>query len=501
MKTLLTFVGFHDPYSPGLVEGQEQPGPILSLLAERSFERVILFDTPQTPERTKATVEAAHARFPNLRVDVRFAALDDPTDYVAILANLRHHVHEICSEDPKPECWISVTSGTPHMHAIWFLLAAGGEIPARILNIRPPKFVTRDRPPVTEVDFTRPEFPLVRVKPEWAANLVREGGAGLPPDAAEAIAQLGLIGDHPRMRRALETAAALAPSEASVILLGETGTGKELVARLIHYLSGRPRDRFVPVNCGAIPKELAESLLFGHKRGAFTGALSDQAGKFDIAHGGTLFLDEVGELPPSTQAKLLRVLQDGQVEPVGAPESHEVDVRVVAATNRDLADAVRKREFRDDLYYRLAVGVIELPPLRERASDIPKLALHILDGLNKTVRRPKRLSVAALQKLQAHPWPGNVRALANAIERSALLCRADVLDAADLQIDDRISGADPLEALPTPCEGFSLEEFLGAARKRMMMRALDLAGGKQSGAARLLGVTPQAVSKFLKAGD
>jgi len=283
-----------------------------------------------------------------------------------------------------------------------------------------------------------------------------------------------------------------------VLIRGETGTGKELFARLVHRLSGRPADRFIALNCAAIPADLVESTLFGHKKGAFTGATSDHRGRFDVADGGTLFLDELGELPLSTQAKLLRVVQDGAVEPVGAAAPHQVDVRVIAATNRDVHKAIRDGAFREDLYYRLNVGEILLPPLRERRSDIPMLALHVLDRVNATLRRPKRMSTAALARIQNHDWPGNVRDLSNIIERSARLCRVDVMDADDILIADPITHADPLSALPEPDPGFSLDEFLRGARKQLILRALELSGGNQSEAARLLGVTPQAVSKFMK---
>jgi len=224
-------------------------------------------------------------------------------------------------------------------------------------------------------------------------------------------------------------------------------------------------------------------------------------GKFDLANGGTLFLDELAELPLAAQAKLLRVLQDGMVEPVGADGPHEVDVRVVAATNRDVAKAIKSGAFRKDLYYRLNVGEIVLPPLRDRRSDIPKLALQVLDRVNASMRSPKRLSQGALARLQGHLWPGNVRDLQNVIERSVRLCRTQVLDAEDLLISEPITHADPLDALPEPHPGFSLDKFISSARKQLILRAIEIANGNQSEAARLLGISPQAVNKFLRQGE
>jgi transcriptional regulator with PAS, ATPase and Fis domain len=194
---------------------------------------------------------------------------------------------------------------------------------------------------------------------------------------------------------------------------------------------------------------------------------------------------------------LLRVLQDGLVESIGSKKPRKVDVRIVAATNQNLAKAIRQKEFREDLYYRLNVGEIRLPALRERRSDIPKIALHVLDRINTTLKRPRRLSQAALARLQGHSWPGNVRDLQNVLERSARLTRNDVIDADDLILTEPVAKDDPLSTLPQPTEGFSIEGFLASARKQMVLRAMESAGGNRSEAARLLGVSPQAVHKYL----
>jgi transcriptional regulator with PAS, ATPase and Fis domain len=496
-RVLLTFTGFHDPFSKGLVGQEDQPGPILSLVSEETFDRIILFSTPATENITEATKEELDRVTPKTETEIRDVPLNDPTDYRAILAQLRSHLRHIIDELPDAEFFIAVASGTPQMHASWVLLAASGEIPAKILHVRPPRFVSKDLSVVSEVDLSSDEFPSVRARIGTTDVSPDEGG----PDLALAVRQLNIVGDHESFRAALEVAAALATSDAPILIRGETGTGKELFARLVHLLSGRPRDRFIAVNCAAIPPDLVESLLFGHRKGAFTGAMRDQEGKFDLANGGTLFLDELAELPLPAQAKLLRILQDGMVDPVGADRPHEVDVRVVAATNRDVAKAIRAGEFREDLYYRVNVGEIVLPPLRERRSDIPKVALQVLDRVNATMRSPKRLSQEALARLQNHPWPGNVRDLQNVIERSARLCRTPVLDAEDLLISEPVTHADPLDALPEPEPGFSLDGFISSARKQLMLRAVEMANGNQSEAARLLGISPQAVSKFLKQGD
>lgn len=496
MKTLLTFAGFHDPYSVGLVGQEQQPGPILSLAMARPFDRIVLFSTPSVQQHTRETADALKSSCPDSAVTTIDLPLRDPTDYVPILRHLRQHTSAILKQSPDDEYFIAVASGTPQMHACWVLLVSGGEIPARILHIRPPKYVTKEAPMVSEVDLSSPEFPEVR------AAVCREMAAA--PYSVEhvsmgdAIEELGIVGEDPKMVQALKMAAVLAEHDAPILVQGETGTGKELIARLIHRLSGRDQERFIAINCGSLPANLVESILFGHVKGAFTGATADQVGKFEQADGGTLFLDEVGELPVEVQPKFLRVLEDGMVEPVGAKRGKRTNVRVVAATNVDLQQAVEKKRFREDLYYRLSFATVRLPPLRERRADIPRIALHILDTLNKSLRRPKRLSPEALTRLQAQAWKGNVRDLENVLGRSMLMAQEEILKADDLLIDEPKRKKDPLASLPDPHEGFSLEEYLKSARKQLMLRALELSNGSQSGAARMLAISPQAVHKFLK---
>lgn len=494
MDVLLTFTGFHDPYSPGLVGGQEQPGPVLSLVGARRFDRVVLFSTPTVARNTAETGDVLRARHPEITVDTVELDLPDPTEYLGILRALRKHTQMLLSQAPDAHYFVAVASGTPQMHACWVLLTCSGEIPARILHVRPPKYVTKDLPMVSEVNLTAPDFPEVRsmllCEPELAY--------GDHVSLGRALEELGIVGEHPEMVAALKMAAVIAEHDAPILIQGETGTGKELVARLVHRLSPRSSGPFVPVNCAAMPEHLVESLLFGHAKGAFTGAVSDRAGKFQEADGGTLFFDELGELPLEVQPKLLRVLEDGLVEPLGAKKAKQVDVRIVAATNRELEGAIRGGAFREDLYYRLAYVIIRLPALRERRSDIPRLALQILDRLNKSLRRPKRLSPEALTRLQQHSWRGNVRDLENVLGRSLLLGQTDVLEPDDLLIDEPRKKRDPLASLPEPSAGFSLEGYLKSVRKQLILHALETSGGNQSAAARLLGISAQAVHKFLK---
>ena len=496
MNILLTFTGFHDPYTKGLVGEEEQTGPILSLVGSKSFDHIILFSTPNTEINTSDTKKALQSQFPNIDVEIREFSIEDPTNYIAILKGLRPHIQEVCSTFKKASYYVSVASGTPQMHACWILLAASGEIPAHILHVRPHRFVSKNKPMVSEVDFSRPEFPIVR------ANIAQFEVEDLQVQELDTVLQqVGIVGDHPSMRNVLEEGSILATSDAPILILGETGTGKELFARFIHRLSQRATSTFVPINCGAIPEGLVESFLFGHKKGAFTSAIKDQTGKFDHAHDGTLFLDELAELPISTQTKLLRVLQDGIIDPVGGDKPHKVDVRIIAATNKDLKKVIKEGHFREDLYYRLNVGEIHLPPLRERRTDIPKIALYVLDKINAGLKKTKSLSPGALTKLQNYTWPGNVRDLGNVIERSVIRTRKDLLEENDIMISEPIAGIDPVGVVPTPQKGFSLNEYIDEVRKQLISKALELANGNKSEAARLLGISPQAVHKYLQKLD
>lgn len=352
------------------------------------------------------------------------------------------------------------------------------------------------------------EWKIRSVSPSHA-QLVREASSAYAvspefdarSDVETACARLGIRGKHPLFLAAVDIAARIAPHPVPVLLRGETGTGKGLLATLIHQLSGRAQAPFVAVNCAALPETLAESILFGHRRGAFTGAISDQPGKFALANGGTLFLDEVGELPLALQAKLLRVVEDGYVEPIGASKAIRVDVRILAATHRDLRQQVASKTFREDLYYRLAFAQIELPPLRERRSDIKPLALYHLNQINRFLPVPRRIDASAIERLEEHSWPGNVRELANVIGRSALLSDRPVLQREDIRIDPLPANQAPHDApfaLPEPHQGFSLEKYLDEIRERLISRALELASGNQAQAARLLGMSPQALHKRLR---
>jgi len=301
-----------------------------------------------------------------------------------------------------------------------------------------------------------------------------------------------IVGQSPALRRVLDVATQAAPSSATVLILGESGTGKELIARYIHSKSGRANGPFVAVNCAAIPESILEAELFGHERGAFTGAIAKREGRFARARGGTLFLDEIGELSPAVQVKILRVLQEGEYEPVGG-HTVKADARIVAATNRDLVSEVEAGRFREDLYYRLNVIAVTAPPLRARREDIPLLVDHFL-GVYCTKNGRARLTVPSevLHKLMDYSWPGNVRELENVIERAAVLCRSELLGLSDLP--DAVASAAP--RLPSELT-FSIGTPLSEVEQRMIRDTLSHTGGDKSLAAQLLGISTRTIYRKL----
>jgi len=301
----------------------------------------------------------------------------------------------------------------------------------------------------------------------------------------------GLLGLSPKMQRVYKLIEKVSQHNYPVLILGESGTGKELVARSIHFLGPRREKRFVPVDCSALVPTLIESELFGYVKGAFTGATQSKHGLFEAAHEGTLFLDEISNLPPDLQAKLLRALQEKEIKPVGSTERVSIQVRVIAATNRDLESAVRTGAFRQDLYFRLNVVQIKLPPLRERKGDIPLLANAFLERFSNPQRPVRSISEEAMGRLMAYDWPGNVRELENAIERGVALGSGPVLHVSDLPSNLHYGATD---RLPGNDELLPLEEL----ERRAIYRALRETGGDKLAAARLLGIGKTTLYRKLK---
>ncbi len=308
-----------------------------------------------------------------------------------------------------------------------------------------------------------------------------------PPSRGGIGGEGDIVGQSPALRRVLDLARSVAPSATTALITGESGTGKELIARAIHRWSPRADGPFVAVNCAALPDTLLESELFGHERGAFTGAVAQRRGRFELAHGGTLFLDEVGDMSPALQGKLLRVLETQEFERVGGTKTVRVDVRVIAATNADLAAAVAARRFREDLYYRLGVFPIPLPPLRQRPEDILPLAEHFLARLGRTLRKPVAgFTPEAQERLRAYAWPGNVRELENVVERAVILARGDHI------------GLPELSLLPVPAPAAGDGGELKALEHAAIIQALADTGGNRRLAAQRLGIGLRTLQYRLK---
>ena len=310
-----------------------------------------------------------------------------------------------------------------------------------------------------------------------------------------------LIGCSPKMQSIFHLVHQVAATGSTIMISGESGTGKELIARAIHYNSGRGEKAFVSINCGALPDELLESELFGHVKGAFTGATQNKKGLFDAATGGTIFLDEIGETSSAMQIKLLRVLQERKIRQVGGTEEIAVNVRVITATNQDLEQMVREKTFREDLYYRINVIAIQMPPLRDKPEDIPALAEHFLGKYREVVGKPipGGISKSAMECLEAYAWPGNVRQLENVLERAVAMENTDEIRPESLPPEVRPGGAtrDMLD-VALPEGGVDLEEHLEDLRRRYMLEAMERCSGVQTRAAELLGMTFRSFRYFAK---
>ena len=318
-------------------------------------------------------------------------------------------------------------------------------------------------------------------------------------ELAERYAFKNIIGRSPRMQTIFALIDRVARTASTVLIQGESGTGKELIARAVHYSGPRATERFLSINCGAMPENLLESELFGHERGAFTGAVRDKRGLFQEANRGTLFLDEIAEMSLAMQVKLLRALQDKSVRRVGGTVEEAVDVRIITATNQDLRERIASGDFREDLYYRINVIPIELPPLRERREDIQLLVGHFLRNNAESLRvAPKKLSAEAMRLLEGYAWPGNVRELENLIERAVALSASGVITAADLPA--YLAGGTSVSSEPfaLPEEGLDLEAWLDRVRTEMMRQALDRAGGVQTQAAEMLGMSFRSFRYYAK---
>jgi two-component system, NtrC family, response regulator HydG len=372
------------------------------------------------------------------------------------------------------------------------VVSAHGTIPVAVEAMREGAIDFLEKPFAPEVLRARVEKAIEIARERRGARTARARAEALEQDLVREHDPHGLVGRSEPMRRVLEQVHKVAVTDATVLVLGESGTGKELVARALHDASPRRGGPFVSVSCAAIPEGLLESELFGHEKGAFTGAIRRKLGRFELAHEGTLFLDEVGEIPPATQVKLLRVLQERCFERVGGEETVEVDVRVVSATNRDLAALARDGRFREDLYYRLDVVSIVLPPLRERPGDVEELARHFLSKLAPRLGRPVTgFTPEALECLRRHRWPGNVRELENVLEQALVFADGERVRVEDLP--EALRHAPPPGPLPVPAGDRTLTEILEDLERQLILAAYERARGVKAETARLLGIKPSAL--------
>lgn len=467
---------------------RKQNGPIQTLVQQEPFDEVHLLSNGHSTSTTKAFV-----KWLGVAATVHDVAVDNPTDYSAIFAAAETTLAGITAGRSSTELCIHLSPGTPAMTAIWVLLGKS-RYPATFYQSYDGRAWETTIPFDLVVDYV-PE--LLRNPDHSLQHL-----ASRSPQDVEGFESI--IGQSQAIRLAVGRAQKAAIRDVPVLILGETGTGKEMFARAVHAASHRKNGPFVAINCAAMPKDLLESELFGHAKGAFTGADKPRAGAFETADGGTLFLDEFGECGPEMQAKLLRALQP----PPGKGPCHRVfqrlgeskertsDVRVVAATNRNLVADIRANRFREDLYYRLAVISLRLPPLRDRRSDVPLLAKSLLDQINKEFAEtepgyePRQLSRAALTYVKRHPWNGNVRQLHSVLVQAAVMCEGTEIKPRDMAASAaEESRPDQLDVMTTPIGGdFSLAEHLESIRKHFLMRALDDAEGVLAKAARLLGI-------------
>jgi two-component system response regulator PilR (NtrC family) len=321
----------------------------------------------------------------------------------------------------------------------------------------------------------------------------------LKEELSEKYAYSNIIGKSEIMRRVFDLIRLASPSRSNILIAGESGTGKELVAKAIHHASPRARNAFVTVNSGSLPPELLESSLFGHMKGAFTGAIATKRGLFEVADGGSIFLDEIGNINLETQAKLLRVIQEKEFMRLGSVDTIRVDCRIIAATNADLNKLMAEQRFREDLYYRLNVITIQLPPLRRRREDIPLLVAHFLQKYaDENKRKVREVTPEAMRILLDHAWPGNVRELENTIERAVVLCTADRIGPDLLPEYLRYPVNTDQPAMTVPVDGLSLKDAVSRYERAMILQSLELANGVQKRAAELLQLKPSTLNEMMK---
>jgi len=479
----------------------ESLGPIGQAVKQRTFTHVALLSNYKREEenhfidwlktKTSSPIFKYHV------------ILTSPTEFREIYNTAVSTISKIKEKLGQKDFFATyhLSPGTPAMAAVWIILSKTSH-PAEVIESSPEHGVKTVSLPF---DISAEYIPHI-LKP--TDDEILKLTQGLPPESPE----FGyIIHRCKEMKRVIAQARRLAVHDVPVLIQGESGTGKELFARAIHASSPRKDKPFVAVNCGSIPPELVESEFFGHKKGSFTGAVSDRDGYFSVADGGTLFLDEIGELPLPAQVKLLRAIQEGSITKVGSSKSQSINVRIIAATNRNLVEELATGRFREDLFHRIAVGVLQLPPLRERLGDLNPIIDHILESINKQFKdkpgwKHKKLSVGARNLMHQHPWQGNIRELYNTISRAAIWTPNDTIESDDIRealfpIND--SKKDQEKILNRPLgNGFSLPDILADVARHYLKRAIEESRGNKTKIASLINLPSyQTVSNWMKKYD
>lgn len=496
-KILACWIGFTD-LKAAKGDSNVGLGPIAQAVTSRAFDEVCLISDLQSKE-TQAYVNWIKGKT-DIPITVYPENLSGPTVFSEIYQSAVRSVGDIKKRHGgrNTDLTFHISPGTPQMAAVWIILSKT-RFPAEIIESSLKHGVQTTSVPF---DISADFLPDLLKKPD--RNLERLA-AGLPKEAPEFE---DIIFRSQEMQKVVFKARRIAPRSIPVLIEGESGTGKELFARAIHEASPRKEKPFICINCGAIPKDLVESELFGYEKGAFTGALKKKAGHFEAAHEGTIFLDEIGELPKEMQVKLLRTVQESEVKRIGANESIKVDIRIIAATNRNLIDEMAEGSFREDLFYRLAVGVIKLPPLRERSGDVSLLVDKFLESINSENKtepgyKHKKISASAKNLLIQHPWPGNVRELQNTLARAAVWALDEELTDDDIRealfpIPGDINGGDQILNRPLD-KGIDLPEIMKRVAVHYLKRGLEEKHGNKTKASKILGLPSyQTLTNWLK---
>ncbi len=484
---LLAWIGFTDLRA---ARGDKETGlgPIAQAVADRTFSRIYLLSNYDKKDN------ALYRKWLSARTDAALKVipcrLSGPTKFDEIYESAVSAIKTVKIElkHKSPLFTYHLSPGTPAMAAIWILLAKTSHPGELIESSRERGVQSVSFPFEVAADY----IPVIKSRQD---DDIRKLARALPPEAPEFK---DIIHRCDTVKRLIEKARLVATHDVPVLLLGESGTGKELVARAIHASSQRMENPFVAVNCGAIPNDMFEAEFFGYEKGAFTGSVKAHTGYFESANKGTLFLDEIGELPQSAQVKLLRAIQDGTIKKLGSDKSVNINFRIIAATNRDLINLMAKGVFRSDLFHRIAVGVLHLPPLRQRRGDLPLLVDSILERINRELSdsilyKHKKISVSAKNLILQHDWLGNVRELINTLSRAAIWGFSDTITAEDIKEAIFSTGGNSSETASVLDrelgEGFNLPDVLSEVAEHYLKKAIEQAKGNKTVAAKLTGLS------------